>query len=233
VTTRLLLLRHGESVWNAAGRWQGWADPPLSAEGEHQAREAGRLLAGSGFTAVASSDLHRARRTAELAATGMGLDWVHVEPGLREYHVGEWSGLTRAEIEARWPGWIDDWRQGRLVATPGGEARGDFQARITRAVAAVAARLADQTVLVITHGGVIGTLERALGAPSRRLAHLGGRWIEVSGRGLSAGPARFLFEPDADAEAAAHGRPPAAAEGEGTEVAAPAAAIEKSPDCGA
>jgi broad specificity phosphatase PhoE len=217
MVTRLLLLRHGESEWNAAGRWQGWADPPLSPEGEAQASEAGRLLQGVGFTAAASSDLQRARRTAELAGGALGLDAVHVDAGLREYDVGEWSGLTRAEIETRWPGALDDWRHGRLVATPGGETRDTFVARVAAAVTRLGARFSGGTVLVVTHGGVIGALERSLGADQRRLAHLGGRWVEAAADGLRAGEAVFLFEPDADSEAAARGRP-GAAEGEGTEL---------------
>jgi broad specificity phosphatase PhoE/predicted metal-dependent hydrolase len=217
--TRLLLLRHGESEWNAQGRWQGWADPPLSLEGRDQAAAAGRLLRPAGFTAVAASDLQRARLTAELAAAELGLSRaVHIDAGLREYDVGQWSGLTRTEIEARWPHALADWRQGRLVATPGGETRDAFIARIAAAVTRVATTHPGETVLVITHGGVISALERSLGADQRRLAHLGGRWVEASGDGLRAGAVVFLFEPDAETEATTHGRPPEAAEGEGTEL---------------
>jgi broad specificity phosphatase PhoE len=202
----MLLLRHAESVWNAMGRWQGWADPPLSAEGERQAVAAGRRLGPIGFTAAVASDLQRARRTAELAAGVMGLGGaVHVDGGLREYDVGEWSGLTRAEIETTWPGALEDWRQGRLVATPGGEIRDTFVARIAAAVTRVAAAHPGGVVLVITHGGVVSALERSLGADQRGLAHLGGRWIEASGEGLSVGEAVFLFDSDS-------------ADGEGTEL---------------
>ena len=217
--TRLLLLRHAESEWNAQGRWQGWADPPLSPEGRDQALAAGRILRSAGFTAVASSDLRRARLTAELAANELGLSRpVLVDVGLREYDVGEWSGLTRGEIEAQWPGALDAWRQGRLAATPGGETREAFVARIGSALMRVAANDSHGPVLVITHGGVISTMERLLGADPRRLAHLGGRWFEWSGDGLHAGHVVFLFEPDADTEATKHGQPPQAAEGEGTEL---------------
>lgn len=203
----MLLLRHAESEWNAAGRWQGWADPPLSREGERQAVAAGRWLRPVGFTGVVSSDLRRARRTAELAAGVIGLgDAVQIDGGLREYDVGEWSGLTRAQIEAQWPGALEDWRQGRLVATPGGEIRDTFVARIAAAVTRVAAAQPDGIVLVITHGGVVSAMERSLGADQRRLAHLGGRWIDASRHGLSAGDAVFLVDPDAESD------------GEGTEV---------------
>jgi probable phosphoglycerate mutase len=214
----MLLLRHGESEWNALGRWQGWADPPLSPEGERQAVAAGRLLRPIGFTAVVASDLRRASRTAELAAEAFGLgEAVQIDAGLREYDVGDWSGLTRSEIESQWPGALEDWRQGRLVATPRGEIRDAFVARIAAAVTRVGAAHPNGVVLIITHGGVISAIERSLGADQRRLAHLGGRWIEASGEGLGAGEAVFLFDPDAETEAARHGAP-AAADGEGTEV---------------
>jgi broad specificity phosphatase PhoE len=193
----MLLLRHAESEWNAMGRWQGWADPPLSAEGERQAVAAGRQLRPIGFTAAVASDLRRARRTAELAFGGP----VQIDAGLREYDVGEWSGLTRAEIESRWPGALDDWRHGRLVAPPGGEMPDTFVARIAAAVTRVAAAHPDGVVLFITHGGVVRALERSLGVEQRRLAHLGGRWIEASPEGLGAGEAVFLLDPDAETEA--------------------------------
>src|SRR5688572_29468638 len=101
----LLLVRHGQSTWNAARRWQGWADPPLSELGEEQAREAVPRLRPLGLVAVFSSDLVRARQTAAILADGLGLPFdeaVGVEPGLRERSVGEWSGLVTEEIEERW-----------------------------------------------------------------------------------------------------------------------------------
>src|SRR3954466_3189142 len=161
---RVLLLRHGQSEWNAAGRWQGWADIALTERGEEQAREAGVRLAERGlhrFQAVVSSDLVRARRTAELLAEALALVDVdiEIEPDLREFDVGEWSGLTRPEIEARWPGQLDEWREGRLTQIPGGESREHFIGRIVAAVSATARRYAGQEVLVISHGGVIGTLQ--------------------------------------------------------------------------
>jgi broad specificity phosphatase PhoE len=204
----MLLLRHGESVWNALGRWQGWADPPLSPEGERQAVTAGRRLRPIGFTAAVASDLRRARRTAELAAEAIGLGGpVQIDAGLREYDVGHWSGMTGLEIESRWPGCVEDWQQGRLVAIPGGEIRDTFVARIAAAVTRVGATHPDGVVLVITHGGVISALERSIGADQGRLAYLGGRWLEASGEGLDAGEAVFLFDPDADAEAPGTARP--------------------------
>src|SRR3954454_17144605 len=94
--TSLLLVRHGQSVWNADGRWQGQADPPLSALGEQQAVEAANRL--DGIDAVGTSDLVRHARTADLLAHELGVDVV-VDARWRERHAGEWQGHTRAEIE--------------------------------------------------------------------------------------------------------------------------------------
>jgi probable phosphoglycerate mutase len=201
--SRLLVLRHGESEWNAQGRWQGWADPPLSELGRQQAVEAGKRLRHEGFTAVASSDLVRARCTAELAAAALGLPIdVHVETGLREFDVGFWSGLTRAQIESAGPVEFANWRAGRRDRAPGGEVREAFVARLLAAVERVAAVFASQTTLVISHGGAIGTLERSLGVKPDRPAHLGGRWIEATDHGLRAGPEHFVFGPEAGLQAA-------------------------------
>ena len=98
----LLLARHGQSEWNAAGRWQGQADPPLSDLGRAQARAAGRQ-AGS-FDAIFASDLERALHTATIISEALGVSPVVVDPRLKERDAGEFSGLTRDEIEERFPG---------------------------------------------------------------------------------------------------------------------------------
>lgn len=203
--TRLLLLRHAESDWNAAGRWQGLADPALSARGEEQAASAGGLLAGYGLSAVVSSDLQRARATAASVAAGLRLPAPAVDAGLREYDVGDWSGLTRPEIEARWPGGIDDWREGRLVSTPHGERRDVFVTRITAAVERVAAAHPNTRVVVVTHGGVISALARSLGIDAGRVPHLAGRWIDAGPMGLRAGLEVFLLDRDSSYASADEG----------------------------
>ena len=185
--TALLLVRHGLSEWNVAGRWQGWADIPLAAEGEAQAREARPALEGIGLTAIVHSGMRRTARTAELLAAGLGLPPAEAEPGLKEYDVGEWSGLTRPEIEARWPGALDAWFQGRLPATPGGESREGFASRLLDAVRRVALTHPGGTVLCITHGGAVGTLQRILseggGQPGPRIGNLSGRWVHLDWEG--------------------------------------------------
>lgn len=175
----LLLLRHGESTWNAALRWQGWADPPLSDQGERQARAAVSRLADAGLTSIASSNLARARRTAEILAADLGLGPVTVDADLRERSVGEWEGLTVDEIEAGWPGQMTAYRERRIPSPPGGEDAPTLVARTSSALDRLARRRPGQRVLVVSHGGVIRALERALGDPSMAagVPNLGGRWF--------------------------------------------------------
>lgn len=173
---RILLLRHGQSTWNAERRWQGWADPPLSEQGRAQARAAAVALSGHGFELVASSDLCRARETAEIIAAAIGIAAVVIEEGLRERNVGEWSGLTDVEINARWPGMLDAWRAGQLDTLPGGE--GDINRRVIAGIERVMDQAAGRTTLAVTHGGVIRGLERHLGIEPQRVGNVGGRWIE-------------------------------------------------------
>ncbi len=195
--TRLLLLRHGQSTWNAELRWQGAADPPLSERGVAQAEAVVVALGDTGFTAVVSSPLVRARQTAEIVADGLGLGPVETEARLRERDVGEWSGLTTDEIETRWPGLLDEWRAGRLDAIPGGE--GDITARVLEGLDRVIALHPGDTVLVVTHGGVIRTAERALGAELSSVRNVAGRWFEADGGGLNPGDAVQLQDPGAPA----------------------------------
>ena len=109
--TTVYLARHGQSDWNAARRWQGHADRPLTGLGRRQAAELAERLADTPLDAVYSSDLRRARETAEAVATKHGLP-LHVLPELREVDVGSWSGLTRLEAEERFPEAFARWRDG-------------------------------------------------------------------------------------------------------------------------
>lgn len=175
--TRLLLIRHSESEWNAVGRWQGQADPPLSDRGRAQAREAANGLQGE-VARVISSDLKRAAETADIIASVLGLSPVDRDEQLREIDVGAWSGLTTEEIEDRWPGAIERWRAGEPVDN-GGERREGFLERIATAVKTLA-RNDGGPVLVVTHGAAIGVIERHLEVhPGSAVPRLGGRWFEV------------------------------------------------------
>jgi broad specificity phosphatase PhoE len=194
---QLLLVRHGQSEWNALGRWQGQADPDLSALGREQAGDAARRLAGMEFAAVISSDLRRARATADILAGALGLP-VGVDPDLREIDVGDWQGLTRAEIEAGWPGALADWSAGRSESPPGGESRAHLvdRARVALARAAAAASPGDR-LLVVSHGALIRHLDRVLGLEPEPVANLGGRWYRADGAGsLEPGPPVALADPE-------------------------------------
>ena len=175
----LLLLRHAQSVWNEAGLWQGWADPPLSVTGVQQVRQAAARLAGEApFELAVSSDLGRARGTAELLIEALDLTTrVSLDAGLREYDVGAWSGHTRDEIEARWPGEIARFASNEMAAPPGGESRDVFDARVAaagRRVAEAAQRAGAGPVLVVAHAGVVRALARAVGQTEHHIGHLAG-----------------------------------------------------------
>jgi broad specificity phosphatase PhoE len=188
--TRLLLVRHGESTWNVAGRWQGHADPPLSDLGERQA-VAGAAALTVPPDAVWTSDLARARRTAELLAEPHGLT-PRADARLRERDLGEWSGLTRAEIEERWPGWLAARR-----SPDGFEADEPLAARALAALREIAAAEPGATVIVVTHGGVIRTVERHHDADPEPVPNLGGRWLVTADTGrFVLGDRQLLIDSD-------------------------------------
>jgi broad specificity phosphatase PhoE len=199
VPKSLLLVRHGQSTWNAEGRWQGWSDPPLSELGRRQAEDAAGDLRHLDLTGVVSSDLARARETAEILGTALDLAPPVADRDLREYDVGDWEGLTRPEIEQGWPDQLASWREGRLLATPGGETRARFVTRIVSALSRMANRqeLGD-TVLVVTHGGVIRAAEQVTGTErSPVIENLAGRWFTVDGEGsLEPGEVVNLLDPE-------------------------------------
>jgi broad specificity phosphatase PhoE len=160
MTTRALLIRHGETAWNVTGRWQGHAPVPLNETGMAQSAALGRYLARNGFRidVVYSSDLKRATQTAEAVGTALGLP-VFTDVRLREVDLGDWQGLTREEAEAwdpdRYAVFRAEWRR---VPTPDGESRDDLQRRARGAFDDITARHPDQTIAFITHGGTIGML---------------------------------------------------------------------------
>ena len=185
VVTRLLLLRHAESEWNAQGRWQGQSDTPLTERGRRHAAEAGPLLAT--FEMLVSSDLSRARQSAEIIAAGAEIETITTEPRLRERYAGPWQGLTRDEIEQDWPGYLrsgrrpDDYETDELMAPRVDAALRDL--------AALADRRGTPEVLVITHGGVIHNLTVRAGRTMAPMPNLSGRWVTVSGGVVTVGEA--------------------------------------------
>ena len=192
----MLLLRHAQSEWNADGRWQGWADPPLSPDGVAAARAARAHPVLDAVDAVVSSDLARALTTAELLATGR--DWPGVLPmrGLRERGAGDWTGLTRADIEARWPGAL----AARFADIPGGESVAAVTARAVVALHRIADHHPGRLVLAVSHGALIRGLAHHLGAGSEHLPNLGGLWVEVGPGWIRAGEATDLLGEDDVAE---------------------------------
>src|SRR6185312_4472254 len=105
------------------------------------------------------SDLARARQTAEILREQVCLEELHIEAGLRERDVGDWSGLTAAEIEVRWPGLLEQWRTGELQSTPNGETTSALVERAVSCISGILARVFEGgTVVAGTHGGVIRVL---------------------------------------------------------------------------
>jgi broad specificity phosphatase PhoE len=163
VNTRLLLIRHGQSVWNAARRWQGHSDAPLSRLGLDQADEVARSLAGEALDALYASDLKRAFVTAQIVGAPHGLVPIR-DARLRELDVGAWGGLTRHEIATRWPDVLAAFDEGDLHTRPeGGETRAELEARVRRALDDLAARHAGGTLAVVAHGGVLAAVTGEFG----------------------------------------------------------------------
>lgn len=153
--TTILLARHGETDWNREGRYQGWADPSLNDRGREQARVLADQLRDEPLDAVYSSDLRRAHETARIVAAPHGVP-VDADPGLREIDVGSWSGLTRAQIEERFPG----------AEHHDGETREQHLARVVATVERIARLHPRGRILVVSHGGSLRTLRRhAIDAP--------------------------------------------------------------------
>lgn len=181
MATRVLLLRHGQSTWNAEGRWQGWADPPLTELGEKQAEEAAAALAQFAFSVIVTSDLRRAQRTSDILAEALRIATIRTDPGLRERSMGDWTGLTTSEIEERWPDALRGRNIGAEALPPGGETPGHFPERVKAAFRRLATDFPDQLVLGVAHGAVIQMLDEQLGLePLALIDALGGRWYEVT-----------------------------------------------------
>lgn len=156
MSRRLVILRHGRTAWNASGRAQGHADVELDEVGHAQARNAARHLASRDIHALWSSDLSRARRTAEYVAEQVGLP-VTEDPRLREFDVGLRQGLTLDEFAHQFPEEYADWTRGSgLVPGKGGESSEDVAARMVPALHACVAALGHgETGLVVSHGAAM------------------------------------------------------------------------------
>jgi len=156
--TEFWVVRHGETLWNASGQAQGHTDIELSDEGRSQARQLAVRLSGLSFSALYSSDLLRARETAEIAGSLLESAPLPVllEPRLREIDVGYFAGKNWREIHASFPEYYeslksDPWGTKR----PGGESMADLYARVQGALLELSGRHPGEKVLIFTHGGVV------------------------------------------------------------------------------
>ena len=201
--TSVLALRHGESEWNAVGRWQGQADPPLTDAGMLQAVAAAKLLGT--FDGVYSSSLQRAADTAAIIAEMIGIGPVQLMDDLMENAFGPWQGLTIHEIEEGWPRYLAEHRR-----PDGAEPIAEVFARGIRALRTIAANHPGRETLVITHAGVMRTLHSQLLAgkggddqASLRFANLGGCWFHVFEDGnVEVGEVVNLIDPQANSSTA-------------------------------
>lgn len=156
--SQVILVRHGATAWNQGGQWQGWTDNPLGELGREQARVLRAELAGLNFSAVYSSDLLRARQTAELAVPGAE---VQLDARLRELHLGDYEGLTLEQMQTRpdFAAWqADPWAR----AVPGGESLRD----VARRMSAWLSEIPAGRVIAFSHSIAIRSLTReVLGLP--------------------------------------------------------------------
>jgi probable phosphoglycerate mutase len=174
---RTLLIRHAQTVWNASSRIQGQADPELSELGRDQVRRLGERMAGTPLAAIHTSDLARARETADaVAATAAtGVTPIH-DSRLREVDLGQWEGATNTELQARYPELYQEWlRNPTWDLVPGGEGEAALETRVFAAMGDILGAAAEtDTVAVVTHIGVIRLLLAAVAGTSRN--NLRWRW---------------------------------------------------------
>jgi len=160
VTTRLCIVRHGETAWNAEHRVQGQLDVPLNAVGRAQALAASKVLAQEKFDAIYSSDLSRAQQTAQPTASLLSMA-VRLDKDLRERHYGIFERLTYAEVKVRYP---EDYARFEAhdpaFAFRTGESLMDFSARSIAVISRIAQHHQNQSILVFTHGGVLDQFYR-------------------------------------------------------------------------
>jgi broad specificity phosphatase PhoE len=181
VATTIVLIRHGETDWNRENRFQGHADPPLNETGRAQAVTLARELEGELFGALYTSPLRRAHETATILAAHVHLQAVE-DSALKEVDVGSWSGLTRAEVEERFPAGYARWLE-YGHGWDDGETYDELGARVVSGLVAIADRHDGRHVLAVTHGGPIrSALAAAESVPfeeARRSIHVIGNCAVV------------------------------------------------------
>lgn len=156
--TRIIYVRHGETDWNVAHRYQGQTDIPLNDKGKYQAQLVAKRLAGEEIAAVYASDLTRALYTAEAIAKEHQLDVIPMEE-FREISFGEWEGSSFASLDVGARGQIDKiFTDPANIEVPGGENFQQVQKRAVRGIEKLIAKHPDETVVVVSHGAAIRTI---------------------------------------------------------------------------
>ncbi len=156
--TQCCLVRHGQTDWNKKGLYTGQSDIPLNEAGREQAAVLARKLKGQKFAAIYTSDLIRARETAEIIAAAFGLP-IHPDARLREINQGEWEGLHVEVIRMQYNDlWMKKQADPASVRPPGGETISEVAARVFAATDEIATKYPDSPVLVVSHGLAIATL---------------------------------------------------------------------------
>ncbi|MET8776433.1 histidine phosphatase family protein [Nocardia sp. NPDC050713] len=186
----LILLRHGQTEWNASDRMQGQIDTDLTELGRRQAKEAARELVSRNAIAIVSSDLKRAYDTALALAEHTAVPVVR-DPRLRETHLGDWEGLTHLEVDADYPGARVAWRLDATYRPPNGESKLEVGARSLPVVRELFSERQDwpgRTIILVAHGGLIAALTAALlDLPPQNWPILGGlantSWVQLSSHG--------------------------------------------------
>ena len=188
MTTTLYLIRHGETDANVAGVWQGSTDSPLNERGRAQAQALARRIAREGLpiTVIYSSPLQRARQTAEMVARALGDVPIILDPGLAEYHLGEWEGLTYEQLKTEKRLW-DRMAEDPDFTPPGGESPRQFAMRLLNSFQTITRKHAGETTAVVGHGGALAT------ALSMLLDQDGSTWRQY--QMLNASLSKLMFDP--------------------------------------
>lgn len=163
-TRRLILLRHGQTTYNADKRMQGQLDTELSAVGVEQARGAAQWVKDLNVSRIIASDLSRARKTADIIAATLGLD-VEEDARLRETHLGAWQGMRRADVDKQFIGARATWRNDATWEPPQGESRVQVAARAREVIDELMNSYPEwdgTSVLCVAHGGTIAALTASL-----------------------------------------------------------------------
>lgn len=156
--TKVILVRHGQTIWNVEAKYQGHSDIELTKDGLEQAELVAKRLASEKISSVYASDLSRAFKTAETIASQHNLT-VTAVPALREVKFGDWEGLTYGNIYNKWPEIMDGlFTKPDEIQIPGGETFRELKNRATKALEELVSKHPEETIVVVSHGGTIRTL---------------------------------------------------------------------------